>query len=195
MPDHDIEFLAGWRNGRAAAYRAVRRSTLHPDYTYTGPKGSDHVAHDVALLALTQPIRMNSVTPFPIGARPRKGDTVGVVSYARDRANRPALQEVCHVLGRPAGALVMSCDVDFGSSGAPVFVISDTGPEIVSVISAKAEVRGRPVSVGTGLEDSIFAMRQALGQDRSERTAHGTRIRRHSVETRPTSGGAKFVRP
>ena len=29
-----IEFLAGWRNGRASAYRYVRSAVLHPDYDY-----------------------------------------------------------------------------------------------------------------------------------------------------------------
>jgi secreted trypsin-like serine protease len=32
-----IEFLAGWRDGRAAAYRGVRRAAIHPDYDFDGP--------------------------------------------------------------------------------------------------------------------------------------------------------------
>ena len=33
--DHStIEFLAGWRNGRASAYRYVRRALVHPDYDF-----------------------------------------------------------------------------------------------------------------------------------------------------------------
>ena len=32
IDDRDIEFLAGWRNGRAEAYRGVRTSVPHPDY-------------------------------------------------------------------------------------------------------------------------------------------------------------------
>ena len=35
--DHsDVQFLAGWRNGRAGAYRDVRRAVVHPDYVYDG---------------------------------------------------------------------------------------------------------------------------------------------------------------
>ena len=29
-----IKFLAGWRNGRAEAYRGVRQAVAHPDYVY-----------------------------------------------------------------------------------------------------------------------------------------------------------------
>ncbi|MEM9973712.1 MAG: trypsin-like serine protease [Pseudomonadota bacterium] len=196
--DHEIAFRAGWRNGRAAATRQVRKSVIHPHYRYTGPQGADHVAEDVALLALSAPIQNNSVTPFETEQRPRKGAEVGVVSYAKDRADRPALQEVCHILGRPAGTLVMSCDVDFGSSGAPVFVIGEDGaPRIVSVVSAKAEVRGRQVALGTGLDGSaLLALRDALEPGRAASGESGTpRIRRLTIDSPPSGGGAKFIRP
>ncbi len=196
--DREIAFRAGWRNGRAAATRTVRKSVIHPKYRYTGPHGAEYVAEDVALLALSAPIQNNSVTPFETEQRPRKGAEVGVVSYGKDRANRPALQEVCHILGRPAGTLVMSCDVDFGSSGAPVFVMGEDGaPRIVSVVSAKAEVRGRQVALGTGLDGgALLALRDALEPVRATAGEPGTpRIRRLTIDSPPSGGGAKFIRP
>lgn len=196
IDQNKIEFLAGWRNGRATAYRGVRRSAIDPDYEYHGPTGADHVAEDVALLELTRPINNGSVVPFATDKRPRKGDEIGVVSYARNRASRPALQEVCHVLGRPAGTLVMSCDVDFGSSGAPVFRIVDGEPRIVSVISAKADVRGRPVSLGARLGQNLLELQVALEKGATppaERSAPKLMRAPESVST--SSGGAKFLRP
>jgi V8-like Glu-specific endopeptidase len=92
-----IEFLAGWRNGRASAYRFVRRAVVHPEYVYGGEITSERVSNDVALLELQRPIRNTTVIPFETAARPRKGDQVGVVSYAHDRAEAPSLQEVCSV--------------------------------------------------------------------------------------------------
>ncbi len=150
--DHQsIEFLAGWRNGRAAAYRSVRRAVVHPDYVYNQAVSSDRVRNDIALLELQHPIRNTTITPFQTATRPRKGDKVGVVSYAHDRAEAPSLQQVCAVMARQQGVLVMSCDVDFGSSGAPIFSFSNGTPRIVSVVSAKAEVRGARVALGTDL--------------------------------------------
>ena len=35
-----IEFLAGWRNGRASAKRKVRSAVIHPKYVYSGPTGN-----------------------------------------------------------------------------------------------------------------------------------------------------------
>lgn len=144
----EIEFLAGWRNGRASAYRGARRAVVHPGFDFSGRDKAQRVANDLALIELDRPIRNTSVTPFATAHRPRKGGAeVGVVSYAYDRAETPpALQEMCHVLARQSGTLVLSCEVDFGSSGAPIFIQQDGEPRIVSVVSAKAFVEDVPVS-------------------------------------------------
>ncbi|MBT8415895.1 MAG: trypsin-like serine protease [Silicimonas sp.] len=196
-----VQFHAGWRNGRSTATRKVYRAIVHPDYVYTGPDGATHVANDVALLELDSDIRLANVMPFATGKRPRKGQSVGVVSYAHDRSSSPSLQEVCHVLARQRGALILSCEVDFGSSGAPVFVEVNGRPQIVSVVSAKADVRGRPVSLGTNLEKPLSELRAIL------RTGGGMTARANvqaktvkATEPRVRSfggngGGAKFLRP
>ena len=132
--DHTkIEFLAGWRNGRASAYRWVRRAVVHPDFDYAGAAGELRVRNDVALLELHHPIKNTRITPFLTDRRPRKGQEIGVVSYARDRSEAPSLQEVCNVRARQMGVLVMSCDVNFGSSGAPVFSFAITNSPPASI--------------------------------------------------------------
>jgi Trypsin len=78
-----IEFLAGWRNGRAEAYRHISRALPHPEYVYGGQAGIDRVGFDIALLQLDQPILLPSIQPMPTAAAPRVGAEVGVVSYAR----------------------------------------------------------------------------------------------------------------
>jgi protease YdgD len=188
----EIEFLAGWRNGRAEAYRHVRRAVAHPDYVYAGLDTLDRVAFDVALLELDQPILMTAVTPFAIGTRPQRGDVVGVVSYAQDRAEAPSLQQVCHVLGRQAQVNVLSCSVDFGSSGAPVFALRAGVSEIVSVVSAKAEVEGEKVALGATLEAALPVLRAELAA-----TALAGRSGVAAVRTLSggTASGAKFVKP
>ncbi len=156
-----IRFLAGWRNGRAMAYRGARRALAHPDYRYEGRDKVSRVAWDLALVELDQPIRLPSIQPFIVDTTLRLGETVGVVSYAHDRAEAPSLQEVCEVLNREAGVLLLSCAVDFGSSGAPVFAMRSGEPHIVSVVSAKAEMNTRKVSLGT-LVDAVADLRAAL---------------------------------
>ena len=192
MDDTEIEFLAGWRNGRAEAYRGVVRAVAHPDYIYAGVDSLDRVAFDVALLQLDQPIRLPSVKPFETAGRPARGDAVGVVSYAQDRAEAPSLQQVCHVLDQSPDVLVLSCDVDFGSSGAPIFVIKDGVARIVSVVSAKADVDGEKVALGTALEGPLEVLRAEMTKGDQVTLLRGKTVR---VLSGGTGGGAKFIKP
>lgn len=190
-----IEFLAGWRNGRASAYRFVRRAVVHPDYVYTGKVSSGRVRNDVALLELQSPIRNTTVVPFETAARPAKGDKVGIVSYAQDRSEAPSLQEVCAVLGRQEGVLIMSCNVDFGSSGAPVFTLAEGKPRIVSVVSAKAEVLGEQVALGTELYQPLKTLHAELAMGKGFYQAPSPRVNRIVIGEARHETGAKFIRP
>ncbi len=193
--DHSvIEFRAGWRRGRAEAYRDIRRAVIHPDYVFDGQVSSDRVRNDLALLELQQPIRNSSIKPFGTAARPRPGDNVGVVSYAKDRSEAPSLQEVCSVLAQQEGVLVTSCSVDFGSSGAPIFTFHNGEAHIVSVVSAKAEVDGKNVSLGTALATPLALLQAELVAGKGVFEAGGTN-KRVRVGTGNRDNSAKFVKP
>jgi V8-like Glu-specific endopeptidase len=72
-----IEFMAGWRNGRAAAYRTVRRAVTHPDYAPATDVTAQRVRNDVALNCT-----IRSTTPASPRSRP---------TSARAKARRSAL--------------------------------------------------------------------------------------------------------
>ena len=195
--DHEkIEFLAGWRDGRASAYRWVRRAVVHPDYSYSARLDAARVGNDVALLELYHPIRNTRVVPFETDSRPNKGDRIGVVSYALNRSEAPSMQETCRVKAWEMGVLVMSCDVDFGSSGAPVFTFDEDGtPRIVSVISGMAVVDGERVSLGTRLEKPLALLKAKLAEGNGFFSAASSpKTKRLTVGARGESG-AKFVKP
>ncbi len=195
LEDEDIRFLAGWRGGQALAERSVRRAVAHPEYLHDTDAGANNSRHDLALLLLSQPIRSTQVVPLPVSPDEPVGSEVGILSYAHDRAEAPALQEVCGVIGAEEGVVVLTCSVDFGSSGAPVFHIGPDGPRIVSVVSAKADYGGDPVAVGVLLSEPLGVLRAIL--------AEGEGLFRDGVPTgvRVLSGGeraetgARFVRP
>jgi protease YdgD len=157
-PDR-FEFRAGLRDGRASATRRVLRAVAHPDYTHDGVSTQPSaVAMDIAVLELDRPIRETRLRPYLIAERPLTGDQVGVVSYGRGREEAPSLQEVCTVLGRQTGVIIMSCDVNYGSSGSPVFSMRDGETRIASVVSAMAQVDGQKVALGTSLEGPLNAL-------------------------------------
>ena len=194
-PD-DIEFRADWRNGRASAYRSVRRAIPHPEYRYVDHDRGARIAYDLALLRLEQPVLSSRIRPFATDARPRKGAEVGVVSYAHDRSESPSLQELCFVLARRSGTLILSCEADFGSSGAPIFSVGEDGvARIVSVISAKANLDGRVVSLGTSLEAPLTDLRALMAAEDAELTAEPPRVRVLKSDQGRDRTGAKFLRP
>lgn len=190
----EFKFLAGWRNGRAAAYRGVKRAMAHPDYVYEGRDRIDRVPYDIAFLELDQPIRLPSIRPFNTGVDPAAGEAVGIVSYAMDRSEAPSIQDLCHVLGNEPGMTILSCDVDFGSSGAPVFEMIDGEPKIVSVVSAKAEMGGKKVALGSEMERPLAELRAAYAASTGgfQKAEPGAAPRVFGPSTKTT---AKFVRP
>lgn len=183
-----IQFLAGWRLGRASAYRAARRAVVHPEYRYDQETTAEGMRHDIALIELWQPVRTPSIVPFETGDRPKRGDEVGVVSYAQDRSEAPSLQEVCSIVSRQLGILVMSCDVDLGSSGAPVFSFEGESPRIVSVVSAKAEVSGKNVALGTPVGDALQVLQAELSAGRGLGSSSGASGANKNI-------GARFIKP
>jgi len=190
-----IEFLAGWRGGRASAYANVKRAVVHPDYVFATDSENIRVRNDLAVLQLTRPINKSSITPFQTDVRPRKGADVGIVSYAHDRSESPSIQESCRVLARQSGTLIMSCDVDYGSSGAPVFLMGEGAPRIVSVVSAMADVNGRKVSLGMSLEEPLATILAELKATEGPFQSSKPVTRRLGLQGGISRSGAKFLRP
>lgn len=188
IAEEQLEFLAGWRTGRAEAIRSVTRAAIWPTFDMTAGAAIGTVAEDLAVLHLDRPVRTTSITPIALSDTPAaQGDAVTVVSYARDRAEAPAIQETCHVLEqRRDGVSVFSCDIDYGASGSPVLARQPEGLRIVSVISARVEASEGPISLGMQLGGRVAALMSALDNEVSGTRAPGPQGARTS---------ARFVRP
>lgn len=190
-----IRFLAGLRDGRAAADRSVRRILPHPGFDPNADLMGE-IRHDIAVLELDHPIRNGQIAAFDIHGQLTPGRQIGVVSYAHDRSEHPAVQEVCEVIGGADGFLVMSCEADFGASGAPVFVMENGRPAVVSVVSAKAQLDGQNVSLGSNVDgplDELLALARS-----SDGVFHRLQPVVRSSDAPGGSagtGGAKFLRP
>lgn len=186
-------FQAGLRDGRAQTTRFITRTVAHPDYIHTGQAtNAREVAIDIAVLELDRPIRSTRIQPYRIAQRPITGDQVGVVSYGRGREEAASLQQVCDVLGRQTGVIVMTCDVAYGSSGSPVFMMNNGETRIASVVSAMAHINGQKVALGTSLEGPLNVLLSHFATLGPARPG-GTQRLINSDERNDT--GAKFVRP
>lgn len=159
----NITFEAGLNGREVKASRGVAKVVIHPGYRHNHG-GANDAAVDLAILKLDAPISSSEIQPFATDARPDTGDAVGVISYTHNRKHTPLLQHPCDVLARKGDVLVMNCEVDFGASGAPVFFVQGGArPRLVSVISSKAAMGNRPVSVGTIVDESLALLLSRAG--------------------------------
>ena len=151
-----ITFRAGYRQGRSAANRTGKRFVVHPEYEYGGGTNSySEIATDVAVIELEHPINNAAIQPFRTHRKPSANDRVMVVSYARGRSEIPALEDGCRMTHAAADVLHYTCDIDYGSSGSPVFVMTDQGPQIASVMSSVGKRGSRDVALGVAMGPSV----------------------------------------
>jgi len=195
-----VIFRAGLRDEQAIAERTGARAVLHPDYDPEDSDGLRQLTSDVALLVLARPIPAATAAPFTVGAPTAPGATVSLVSYARGRDRALSWQRACSVLGQGQGALLFTCDADFGSSGAPVFEVSSGRARIVSLVSRGTREGGQTQVFGPEIAAPLEATRRALREGRGVWpepgfTARRLEIRRSGDPHSSGSTGARFVRP
>lgn len=185
----EFRFLPGLRNGRAEAHRGVIQAVAPADYIYAGIDDLERAAWDLALLRLDQPVRLPSVTPFGTADQLATGAQVGVVSYALDRAEAPSLQANCAVVDGVTGLSVLSCEADYGASGAPVFDLTGAVPVIVAVISAKAMMADEPVSLAVAVQGHLPGLMHEI------EAGAAPQVDNVQILSGGGGGGAKFVKP
>lgn len=188
----EFEFQAGFRNGRAEAYRKVRRAVAHPEFKFAEDNGEVRVRHDVALIELQRPIQSTSVIPMMVVDKYFATDKVGIVSYARGRTNAPSLQNWCTVKAQQSEVMVMTCDVDYGASGSPVFLFDGENAFVVSVVSAMATTNGERVSLSASLRKNWGVLLNEMEYTRDLPQSAGAQGPRKIGRN---STGAKFVKP
>lgn len=191
-----MTFRAGLRGDEPVAEARALRVVAHPGYDPTIGATPSNIRHDVALVQLRSTIAAAVAAPFPVYPLP-SGQIVSVVSYARGRDDALSWQRNCRLLGRQNGLIAMNCDVDFGSSGAPVFDLSQGRGRIVALVSSGA--RGSRGTAGFAMElprlvaDLEMAFRTGEGVLRASDTPLPT-ARRISVQDGARASGARFVR-
>jgi protease YdgD len=199
QPVGDLVFRAGLGGAVAIAEARVLRAVAHPRFDPHAGMSEVYVRHDVALLVLDRAIPAAVAAPFAIQS-PAQGSAVSVVSYAQGRSETLSWQRRCFVTGRQGGLLGFDCDVDHGSSGAPVFDLSGARARIVSIISAGHRDAGGTLSFGMELTGPVAELKAALRSGRGVLKAEGADappppVRRLAPGDGSRDIGARFVKP
>ncbi|MEP5758372.1 MAG: trypsin-like serine protease [Litoreibacter sp.] len=185
-----IVFKAGYRHGRAVVERRAKRARAYSDYDNAAKNSIKTISNDVALVELESPILHATIVPFQRMRKPAAHQKVTVVSYARGRSEIPALEEGCAILSSRGEVIQYTCDIDSGSSGSPVFVYTDAGPKIASVMSSTGTNRSdEKVSLGVALGPRLDQLINALKA--SNPTARFMKVEGGSAVSKPGFKSAK----
>ncbi len=191
-PTETIVFRAGFRDGRAAATRAITAAAAHAQYRPNEPLTEHNVTYDVALLRLSEPVSSYEVAPFYLHNEQVRPGPVSVVSYGRGRSNVQSRQKECQMLERFNDVLLFDCNVTFGSSGAPVFSHLNGRGRIVSVVSGMMQIQGQKRAVGMHLPTRVTELKKQM---RLQIAPPKAIVRRLQVGQKRNNTGAKFIRP
>lgn len=191
----DLTFSAGLRNGRAEAVRSVRRMLVLPDYRPQYGEEIEMIGRDLALLELQHPITQSSIVAIPTGRTGRGRDPVTVVSYGQNREAHASIEEDCDILARSGSVRSLSCEVASGSSGAPVLRMVNGHPEVIAVMSARAEVDGEQISLAVILDEQLSTLLDQRARQGLVGNANGSISFIGQGNDGRDTIGARFIRP
>lgn len=158
-----IKFEAGLNGRQSTAARKVAKAVIHPGYRH-GQTSQFQTGTDIAVLRLDRAISGEIIRPLSLAAAPQKGAQVDVMSYSHSNATSPRLQSACQVIAARQASVITTCRVDYGASGSPVLQTRPGRlPKLVSVISSKARMSGRGVSLAAPLGHELQALMREAG--------------------------------
>jgi protease YdgD len=160
----EVHFVAGYHRGDYAEHAKGLSFTISPKWNPARAKDESSIGNDWALVELEhsltiQPVDLSSLTFQEMKAAAADGELT-IAGYNGDYAEILTQHHGCRLVAKAeSGRLLLhDCDATFGSSGAPLLLVTPAGAEIIGLQSAVVELEdGR--SLGAAV--SIDAFRKA----------------------------------
>lgn len=138
----------------------VTRFERHPFYDRENTRIEWKFRFDIAVARLAEPVPAARARPIPMGDDAQVGETVFIVSW---RGNSDRLrQRACPVIEGLPGLVTLGCAVQGGESGAPVIRKTESGLELVAIISSRTRQLEQPVAQASDVRLRIPPLIRAL---------------------------------
>lgn len=143
IPADRLTFSAGLKDGRRLQNMRARRVDVHPGYFVAASRyDKRRVRVDVARVVLEGPIRR--APSYAVASTPPLGADVAMLSYPGTKRKRVSIQAPCRIVERDTEFLLLDCETEPGSSGAPYFSVGRDGvARVVGIHSGSRERGGR----------------------------------------------------
>lgn len=142
-PSEGIVFRPG--DGRVGRAYPIKRFIRHPLYQSTRDRVEWRLRFDIAIAELTEPVPEDRATPVAQGGEAMVGERLFLVSWRGGMGDRPR-QRICQVIDGIHGLVTLGCAVEGGESGAPILRMTESGLELVAIISSRGQQLDQPVA-------------------------------------------------
>lgn len=183
----DLTFSAGVKDGRSLQNMVARKVDVHPGYFISAPRYDPRrVRADIARVVLREPI--TAAPSYAVGRTPAAGAALQLLSYPGTARRRVSIEGGCRIVSRETEFLMLDCQSEPGSSGAPYFAAGPGGRPVVVGIHSGSRGRGADQrAMALAFEHVRSFIGSSLATDAARAPAPS-----NAAPTRaPSGGGAK----
>ncbi|HEX6118095.1 MAG TPA: trypsin-like serine protease [Dongiaceae bacterium] len=142
----EVHFVAGYHRGEYVEHAIGRSFTISPDWDPAHARDEANIGNDWALVELehslsTRPVELSELTFQQMKQGADEGELT-IAGYNGDYSEILTQDRGCRLAGEADGGklLLHDCDATFGSSGAPLLLLTPAGAEIIGLQSAIVEL-------------------------------------------------------
>jgi protease YdgD len=155
----EVHFVAGYHRGEYTEHAVGRSFTISPKWNPAFAKDESNVGNDWALMELdhgldVRPVELSSMSFQQMKHAAGDGELT-IAGYNGDYAEILTEHQGCQLVAKAEGGklLLHDCDATYGSSGAPLLLITPGGAEIIGLQSAIVEMEdGRSFGAAVPVE-------------------------------------------
>jgi len=155
----EVHFVAGYHRGEYSEHARALAFTISPKWVPDRAKDESNIGNDWALIELEsslsiEPVELSSRS-FPEMKLAAAAGELTIAGYNGDYAEILTQDSGCHLVAKAEGGrlLLHDCDATYGSSGAPLLLVTPEGAEIIGLQSAIVELEdGRSFGAAVPVE-------------------------------------------
>jgi protease YdgD len=138
----EVHFVAGYHRGEYSDHAKGRTFSISPNWDPAHSKDESNIGNDWALMVLDHNLSIRPLQLSTLSFQEMKQDAedgeLTIAGYNGDYAELLTQDHGCHLVEQTKGGklLLHDCDATFGSSGAPLLLLTPAGAEIIGLQSA-----------------------------------------------------------